>query len=146
MVVTYQTFWGTLKLKASILCFRAAVLLVIAGMLWGIVMGISEDHSAMPAHAHLNLLGWVSLFLFGIYYHLHPTIDRDRLASIQVWIWVAATLSLVVGITLVNSGRIVGYPFNVAGSLSLVADMLLFGWLVYKTERVEMPGRTAAAE
>jgi len=68
-------------LKASVLCFRAAVLLVIAGMLWGIVMGISEDHSTMPAHAHLNLLGWVSLFLFGIYYHLHPTIDRNRLAT-----------------------------------------------------------------
>ena len=109
-------------------------------------MGITEDHSNSSAHAHLNLLGWVSLFLFGIYYHLHPTIDRDRLASMQVWIWVAATLSLVVGITLVNSGRTVGYLFNVAGSLTLVADMLLFGWLVYKTERVEMPGRTAAAE
>ena len=64
----------------------------------------------------------------------------------QVWIWVAATLSLVVGITLVYSGRAVGYPFNVAGSLTLVGDMLLFGWLVYKTEPVEMPGRTAAAE
>ena len=75
-------------MKASVLCFRAAVLLVIAGMLWGIVMGISEDHSTMPAHAHLNLLGWVSLFLFGIYYHLHPTIDRNRLATLQVWIWI----------------------------------------------------------
>ncbi len=53
-------------MKASSLCFQAAVLFVIAGMIWGIVMAISEDHSAMPAHAHLNLLGWVSLFLFGI--------------------------------------------------------------------------------
>jgi len=30
-------------------------------------MGISKDHAAMPAHAHLNLLGFVSLFLFGFY-------------------------------------------------------------------------------
>ena len=69
-------------MKASILCFRAAVLLVVAGMLWGIAMGISEDHSTMPAHAHLNLLGWVSLILFGIYYHLNPTVDRNRLATL----------------------------------------------------------------
>ena len=73
-------------MKASILSFRAAVLMVIAGMIWGIVMGISQDHSTMPAHAHLNLLGWVSLFLFGIYYHLHPAVDLNRLALVQVWI------------------------------------------------------------
>ena len=51
-------------MNASVLCFRAAVLLVVAGMIWGIVMAISQDHSTFPAHAHLNLLGWVSLFLF----------------------------------------------------------------------------------
>ena len=67
-------------MKASSLSFPAAVVMVIAGMVWGIVMAISQDHSAMPAHAHLNLLGWVSLFLFGIFYHLHPAIDRSRAA------------------------------------------------------------------
>jgi len=40
-------------------------------MAWGIFMAASRDHSSMPAHAHLNLLGWVSLFLFGIYYRMH---------------------------------------------------------------------------
>jgi cbb3-type cytochrome oxidase subunit 1 len=133
-------------MKASILSFRAAVLVALAGLIWGIVMGVTEDHSNASAHAHLNLLGWVSLFLFGTYYHLHPAIDRDRLASMQVWIWVVATISLVAGIALVNSGRTVGYPLNIVGSLTLVADMLLFGWLVFKTNRIEMPDRTAVAE
>jgi hypothetical protein len=64
----------------------------------------------------------------------------------QVWIWVVATISLVAGIALVNSGRTVGYPLNIVGSLTLVADMLLFGWLVFKTNRIEMPDRTAVAE
>ena len=67
-------------MKASSLSFQAAVLLVLVGMVWGIVMAVSQDHSSMPAHAHLNLLGWVSLFLFGIFYHLHPAIDRSRVA------------------------------------------------------------------
>src|SRR5437764_922833 len=51
--------WG-IDMKASILSFRTAVLIVIVGMIWGIVMAISQDHSTFPAHAHLNLLGWVS--------------------------------------------------------------------------------------
>ena len=84
-------------MKASILSFRAAVLMVIAGMIWGIVMGISQDHSTMPAHAHLNLLGWVSLFLFGIYYHLHPAVDLNRLALVQVSIWIVGTIVLTIG-------------------------------------------------
>jgi len=87
-------------MKASVLSFRAAVLFVIACMIWGIAMGISQDHSTMPAHAHLNLLGWVSLFLFGFYYHLHPSLNMNRLAKAQVWIWIAATvvLTLTLGI------------------------------------------------
>jgi len=85
-------------MKASILSFRAAVLMVIAGMIWGIVMGISQDHSTMPAHAHLNLLGWVSLFLFGIYYHLRPAVGLNRLALVQVWIWIVGAIVLTIGV------------------------------------------------
>jgi cbb3-type cytochrome oxidase subunit 1 len=77
--------------KASSLSFQAAVLVVVVGMAWGIVMAISQDHSAMPAHAHLNLLGWVSLLLIGIFYYLHPIIDHSQIAIVQVWIWIAAT-------------------------------------------------------
>jgi cbb3-type cytochrome oxidase subunit 1 len=125
-------------MKASILCFRAAVLLVIAGMIWGIVMGISQDHSTMPAHAHLNLLGWVSLFLFGIYYHLHPAVDRNRLASLQVWIWIAGTIIMTIGVGLVHSGHEIGDPIAAVTSLVVLADMLLFGWLVFRRESAEL--------
>ena len=43
-------------MKASSLSFQAAILFVLAGMVWGLQMAISNDHSAFPAHAHLNLL------------------------------------------------------------------------------------------
>jgi hypothetical protein len=119
-------------MKASSLSFQSAVLFVIAGMIWGIVMAISEDHSAMPAHAHLNLLGWVSLFLFGIFYHLHPAIDRSRTAMVQVCVWIAATVILAVGIGLVHTGRAIGDPIAAVGSIIALADMLLFGWLVFR--------------
>ncbi len=92
-------------MKASSLSFPAAVLLAVAGMVWGIIMAISDDHSAMPAHAHLNLLGWVSLFLFGVFYHLHPTIDRTRTALIQVGTWIGGTVILTVGVGLLHTGH-----------------------------------------
>jgi hypothetical protein len=123
-------------MKASSVSFPAAILMVLAGMVWGIIMAISQDHSAMPAHAHLNLLGWVSLFLFGIFYHLHPAIDRSRAALIQVWVWIVGTVILTVGVGLVHTGHPVGDPFAAVGSLIVLASMLQFGWLVVRRDRV----------
>jgi FtsH-binding integral membrane protein len=130
------------------LSFPAAILLAIAGMIWGIVMAASGDHSAMPAHAHLNLLGWVSLFLFGIFYHLHPAVDRSRTAIVQVAIWIVATLILTIGVALIYAGQTVGEAVATAGALLVLADMLLFGWLVIRRERAATVGQasTVAAE
>jgi len=131
-------------MRASSLSFRAAVVLVVAGMVWGIVMAISQDHAAMPAHAHLNLLGWVSLFLFGIYYHLHPTIDRSRTALVQVWVWIVGTVVLSVGVALVHTGHETGDPIAAVSSIIILLDTLLFGWLVFRQPDVErMAAQTA---
>ena len=119
-------------MKASTLSFQAAIVLVLAGMAWGIGMAASGDHSTAPAHAHLNLLGWVSLFLFGVYYHLHPELDRSRAALAQVWIWIVATVVLAVGVGLVHSGRAAGDPLAGLASVAIFADMAFFGWMVFR--------------
>src|SRR5882724_7122765 len=132
-------------MKASSLSFQAAVVLVVAGMIWGIVMAASRDHAAMPAHAHLNLLGWVSLFLFGIFYHLHPAIDRSRTALVQVAVWIAGTVVLTIGVGLVHTGHDIGDPIAAVSSLVVLADMLLFGWLVFRREAAEQAAARSAA-
>jgi hypothetical protein len=124
-------------MRASSLCFQAAVLLAVFGMAWGIQMAMTGDHTAMPAHAHLNLLGWVSLFLFGIFYHLHPQTDRSRTALVQAWVWIIGTVVQAAGVTLVLSGSPVGEPIAAISSLVVLADMLLFGWLVLRRVRLE---------
>jgi drug/metabolite transporter (DMT)-like permease len=131
-------------MKASSLSFQAAVLFVLAGMIWGIQMAISNDHSAFPAHAHLNLLGWVSLFLFGIYYRLNPALDRSRSASIQVAIWCVGTVTLSIGVALVHTGHEAGDPIAAIGSLVVLGGMIFFGWLVYRQERSPALGNETA--
>jgi cbb3-type cytochrome oxidase subunit 1 len=134
-------------MKASAVSFPAATLLAIVGMIWGIVMAASADHSTMPAHAHLNLLGWVSLFLFGIFYHLHPAVDRSRAAIVQVAVWIAATVVVTIGVALIYRGHEMGEPIAIVGSLAVLADMLLFGWLVIRREHAAAPvGRALPAE
>jgi hypothetical protein len=125
-------------MSASLLSFRAAVLILIAGMIWGIYMGITRDHAAMPAHAHLNLLGFAALFLFGIYYRLHPALDRSQLALAHVWIWIVASIVLAIGVGLLHTGHEIGDPIAAVSSIVVFLDTLLFAWLLFRREAAQV--------
>jgi hypothetical protein len=50
--------------------FTASVLCGLTGMVWGAWMASTDIFTLAPAHAHLNLLGWVSLAIMGGFYVL----------------------------------------------------------------------------
>jgi hypothetical protein len=106
-----------------------AVLQALVGMGLGIFMGISGDYTLAPAHAHSNLLGWVSMAIYGLYYALAGEIAAGRLAAIHFWLALAANLVFPVGIGLVVSGK--GEIFSIIGSVLEVLSMLLFGFIVW---------------
>ena len=53
-----------------------AVVAAMIGMGGGIFMAITHDFTLAPAHAHLNLLGWVSMALYGLFYRAFPELLR----------------------------------------------------------------------
>lgn len=57
--------------RVSQLFFAVAAICGIAGIVWGILMAESNDHLQMPAHAHLNLIGWVSSAIYGTFFALN---------------------------------------------------------------------------
>lgn len=129
-------------MTASSLSFKLAVLFVITGIAMGIGMAASQDHSIMPAHAHLNLLGWVSLFLFGIYYERRPALDASRLALIQVAIWSIGTIVLTIAVAAIHMGYTAADPIAAIASLVVLAGMLLFAYFVFRPARYTVPGST----
>jgi hypothetical protein len=116
------------------MCVSAVVLLI--GMLAGIVMGIQQNFLLGPAHAHLNLVGGVLLFLFGLYYRTFPAIGRTTLAKVQGWLHIVGGLLFPAGIALVLgiSHRLEIVP--IVGALTMLAAMVLFCVLVFRTELV----------
>ena len=126
----------------SALSFRLAVLFVIAGMAMGIGMAMSQDHSIMPAHAHLNMLGWVSLFLFGIYYERRPALDTSRLAIIQVAVWSIGTVVLTMAVAALHLGYTAFDPVAAIASLTVLAAMLMFAYAVFRPARYLNPTPT----
>jgi hypothetical protein len=70
-------------MRIACFCFILAALAGVTGMLLGLYMGPSEDHSLTPAHAHLNLMGWVTMTLYGLYHRGAPQ-DVRALRWVQV--------------------------------------------------------------
>jgi hypothetical protein len=115
------------------MCVGALVLLV--GMLAGIVMGIQQDFTLAPAHAHLNLVGGVLLFLFGLYYRLVPAAGTTTLAKVQGWLHMIGAVVFPAGVAVV---LLKGPSFEAApivGSLIVVVAMSLFVVIVFQTSR-----------
>ena len=64
----------------SSLLLRVSTVLLLCGMVFGITMGIRQDFTLAPAHAHLNLIGFVLMFLVGLYYRIVPAAGAGLLA------------------------------------------------------------------
>ncbi|TMJ46771.1 MAG: hypothetical protein E6G85_30200 [Alphaproteobacteria bacterium] len=113
------------------MCVSAVILL--AGMLAGIVMGIKQDFALAPAHAHLNLIGGVLLFLVGLYYRLIPAAGSSTLAKVQGWLHMIGAIAFPVGVAVVilKGEALVAIP--IGGSLIVVAAMALFTLIVFRT-------------
>jgi hypothetical protein len=115
------------------MCLSVVVLLV--GMLAGIAMGITQNFVLAPAHAHLNLVGGVLLFLFGLYYRLVPAAGTTTLAKVQGWLHMVGAILFPAGVTavLLKGPSVEAAP--IAGSLLVVAAMALFAVIVFRTAR-----------
>jgi hypothetical protein len=116
------------------ICVSVVVLLI--GMLAGIVMGIQQDFTLAPAHAHFNLVGGVLLFLFGLYYKVVPAAGNSALAKLQGWLHIAGGILFPAGVAIVVLKGTAFIIAPVVGSLIVVAAVALFAVIVFRTSLV----------
>ena len=118
------------------LMMRVSVVVLLAGMLAGIAMGIRQDFTLQPAHAHLNLVGGVLLFLFGMYYRLFPAAAADKLAKLQGWLHIVGGILFPAGVAVVVLKGPAFIALPIMGSLVVVVATALFALIVFRTSRV----------
>ncbi len=117
---------------------RLSVLYAILGMTLGIYMAASADHSQSPTHAHLNLLGFVAMFLYGLFYKAYPDAEKSRLAGAHFWISNVGMVGLVIGVAAIYSGSpLTGDPISALSSLAVIAGMFVFAWIAFNATRPE---------
>ena len=112
-----------------------SVLLLLCGMLGGILMGMTQDFSLAPAHAHLNLIGGVLLFLFGLYYRLVPQAGASVLAKIQGCLHIVGAIMFPIGVAIVISKGESMVAVPIIGSLVVLTAVALFAAIVFRTTK-----------
>lgn len=103
--------------------YCSAALCGMGGMVIGAVMGMQDDYRFIAAHAHLNLLGWVTLALMGGYYRHAPARPRCSLVNLLMSGCGALVLPLA------HALRAMGTESDVAfklGAISALGGMALF--------------------
>ncbi len=74
----------------SVRLIKLAVIYLACGMTLGLYMGSAQNFLFRSVHAHINLLGWASLALAALVFHIYPALSRTRLAT--VWFWLYNTM------------------------------------------------------
>jgi hypothetical protein len=113
-----------------------AAIQALVGMGLGIYMGVGGDFTLAPAHAHNNLLGWVSMAIFGLYYAVAPMVAAKRISAVHFWVALVANIIFPIGIGLAVTNQ--GPTVSIVGSLLEVLNMLLFAIIVW-TNRSALP-------
>jgi cbb3-type cytochrome oxidase subunit 1 len=117
----------------SYFCFVSAAFYALIGMSLGIFMAASHDHSLSPAHAHLNLLGWVSMAVYGLFYQVAPDSAALRISKIQVALATLAVWILIPGVAMATLGMNEGPA--IIGSFLTIGSMVLFFYIALKARK-----------
>ena len=111
---------------------RLGALSALVGMTLGVWMGANEDFVLRPVHAHINLLGFASMMLFGLFYRAFPAAGRGWLPMAHFILSVIGFLILMPSLALMLLGKPLFMPGMIASEIMLVASIALFVVIVFK--------------
>lgn len=95
-------------------------------------MAASGDHTAAPAHAHLNLLGFVGTLVMGLVYRLDAGIDSGMLAKIQIWLWIICAIVMFPSLVMLLWGNPAYEIGTKITSIGAVISMVIFAYNAFR--------------
>ncbi|HKV73852.1 MAG TPA: hypothetical protein VJN95_05000 [Gemmatimonadales bacterium] len=131
---------------------RASLLWFAAGILLGVAMTIEPSLIIYrPAHAHMNVAGFLSMLVFGVGYHLLPRLFghplySPRLAGLHVILANVGLLGLVGGFLVLPHQVTVGHWILVSGGLLFALGTALWLWNLWQTFNAAEVAQRARAQ
>ena len=112
--------------RVSLAFFTVGALCGLAGMLWGMQMGATQDFTMHPAHAHLNLLGWVTLSIMGGFYVLAGARASTKLAWLNFALSASGVIIVIPMLAQLLAGNTALGPMMIIPEVLIVGGMLTF--------------------
>lgn len=94
------------------------------GMTFGIWVGINQRFEQAHLHAHINLIGFASMVLFGLLYRAFPALAESKLAPAHFLLYNIGAAIFLAGTPLAQSGQTIALA--VIGSLTVLLGLLVF--------------------
>ncbi len=118
---------------------RIAVVYLFVGATLGLYMGITERFTLAPVHAHLLLLGWASLALAGIVYHLYPGASSTRLARLHFWLHNLGLPVFMIGLGMMLTGTGGAGPIVGIAAIVVLCGLGLFALNILMNAKPAQP-------
>ncbi|UFU00276.1 hypothetical protein KO561_04810 [Radiobacillus kanasensis] len=126
--------------KNSQVLLRFAGVFGVIGAMLGAHMAGSNSYIFRPIHAHILVVGWLTLFGWAVFYKIFQT-SQTLITKIQVWTAIIGSVGLTTGMWLyiVNPfdfPEVITTIFYIGGGVALLISFVFFFiiTLLYKEE------------
>ena len=114
---------------AARLFFTLAIIYALIGMLLGLSMAISNDHTQHVTHAHIMLAGWVSTALFAFFYHQFPVLSASKIARVHFWLQTVSVILMTGSLFFLYGGNPAIEPGAAIGAIGYILGVTLFAYI-----------------
>jgi hypothetical protein len=109
--------------------FTIAVIYSLVGMSLGLSMAMSHDHSQLPTHAHIMVVGWLMSAVFAVFYHLVPSAGASMLGKVHFWFAALSSLGMFMGLFVLYGGNPAIEPLLGASAMAYFVSTVLFAFI-----------------
>ncbi|WP_292225569.1 hypothetical protein [Brevundimonas sp.] len=127
-------------MSVSAAFLRLAVLIALFGIGLGIFMAFSGQFELVSVHAHINLLGWVSMFLYGLFYRSFPTAERGWLGRAHFGF---STIGFLLFVPTLTAIKLAGPSLPSVLGGAIAALLVLIGAVLFTVVVFRHTGREA---
>lgn len=116
--------------RLTILFIKSSLIYFAIAALTGLDMTFMPGHYGvlMPMHAHLMLLGWISMMIYGVAYHILPRFSAsplysEKMANAQFYLAHIGLIGMAGGFVLrnyISGGGVILVLFSIIEAISVI--------------------------
>ena len=125
--------------KWSLRLIRIAAIFGLIGTVLGSHMAGAGSYAFKAVHAHILLVGWLSLFAWGVFYRIYK-IRASKLITLHGWTAIIGSIGLTAGMWFqflkpFNVNETFSLIFYIVGGTILLISFALFVIVTFLTEK-----------